>query len=100
MAETPERANDRQVAGDHYMKHGDLQPWDVWAIWKLNPFQATILKHVVRYQDKMGITDLEKARHYLDKLIELEKEGRGWVEKTITYEGNAGRGLPGAFKRP
>ena len=66
-------ANDRQVAGDHYLKYGELQPWDLWVLWNLNPFQATIIKHVVRYKDKLGITDLEKARHYLDKLIEVEK---------------------------
>ena len=67
-------ANKRQVAGGHYMKYGQLQPWDTWLPWNLNGFQAAIIKHVVRYRDKMGITDLEKARHYLEKLIELERE--------------------------
>ncbi len=68
------RANDRQIGGEHYMKYGDLQPWDTWWIWNLNGFQAAILKHVVRYRDKAGLQDLEKAKHYLDKLIELERE--------------------------
>lgn len=68
-----ERANQRQVAGEHYLKYGDLQPWDLWDIWNLNPFQASIIKHVVRYRDKLGVTDLEKAAHYLQKLIEIEK---------------------------
>lgn len=68
------RANDRQVGGEHYMKYGDIQPWDTWMPWKLNGFQSEIQKLVVRYKDKGGVQDLEKARHYLDKLIELEKE--------------------------
>lgn len=66
-------ANEIQIGGNHYRKYGDLQPWDLWEIWNLNPFQASILKHVVRYRDKLGIQDLQKARHYLDKLIEIER---------------------------
>lgn len=69
----PETANERQIGGEHYKKYGNLQPWDLWWIWKLNPFQAAIIKHVLRYRDKLGIQDLEKAQHYLQKLIELEK---------------------------
>jgi hypothetical protein len=66
-------ANDRQVGGDHYRRLGGLQPWDVWFAWGLNPFQAAILKYVVRYQKKGGVEDLEKAKHYLEKLIEEER---------------------------
>jgi hypothetical protein len=65
-------ANERQPGGDHYRKHGDFQPWDAWWHWNLNAFQSNILKYVVRYRDKDGIQDLEKAKHYLEKLIELE----------------------------
>lgn len=68
------RANDTQVGGTHYMKHGNFQPWDAWWLWGLNAFQGAILKYVVRYRDKNGLQDLEKAKHYLEKLIECEKE--------------------------
>ena len=67
-------ANQSQVGGDHYKKYGALQPWDTWMPWNLNGFQAAILKYVVRYRDKDGIKDLHKARHFLDKLIEVELE--------------------------
>lgn len=64
-----------QVGGDHYKKYGDLQPWDVWFPWNLNPFQAEAVSHVVRYRDKgEPIQDLRKAIHYIQKLIELEEE--------------------------
>ena len=66
-------ANATQVGGDHYVKHGDFQPWDAWWHWKLNAFQGAIIKYVVRYRDKGGVEDLKKARHYIDKLIELEE---------------------------
>lgn len=65
-------ANAMQVGGDHYSKYGDFQPWDAWHLWNLNGFQAAILKYVVRYRDKNGLQDLDKAKHLLDKLIEVE----------------------------
>ena len=34
--------------------------------------QINIIKYVVRYQEKNGIEDLEKARTYLARLKELE----------------------------
>lgn len=65
-------ANTRQVGGEHYKKYGELQPWDVWGPWSLNPFQAMVVKYAVRYRDKDGLKDLRKAQHYLQKLIEEE----------------------------
>jgi hypothetical protein len=31
------------------------------------------LKYLVRFRDKGGVEDLMKARHYIDKLIEVEE---------------------------
>lgn len=74
-------ANERQIGGEHYKKHGASgeQHWDrVWRIYGKEKayvyFVAAITKYVERYRDKNGIQDLEKARHYLDKLIELENK--------------------------
>ena len=36
--------------------------------------QGNIIKYVCRYKKKDGIKDLEKARDYLNYLIEKEKE--------------------------
>lgn len=66
-------ANGRQVGGDHYSKYGGLQHWDVVKIFKLDYFQGQITKYVMRFRDKNGIQDLEKAKHFLEKLIEVEK---------------------------
>ena len=33
---------------------------------------CNIVKYITRWRDKGGVDDLRKARHYLDKLIELE----------------------------
>jgi hypothetical protein len=32
---------------------------------------GNVIKYMARWEDKGGKQDLEKARHYLDKLIEL-----------------------------
>jgi hypothetical protein len=64
-------ANETQIGGDHY-KEKSIQPWDFIAANQLGYFEGNIVKYVSRWKDKGGINDLKKARHYLDKLIELE----------------------------
>lgn len=69
------KANDRQPGGDHYIKYGDLQPWDITALLQLDFFQGNILKYLIRWKDKNGLDDLEKCAHYIQKYIELVKAG-------------------------
>lgn len=71
-------ANDTQVAGSHYRDlagpNGE-QHWDMmWRLYREAWFIGCITKYVLRYRKKNGIEDLRKARHYLDKLIELEEQ--------------------------
>lgn len=35
--------------------------------------QGNVIKYVTRYKSKNGIEDLEKAKEYIDRLIEFEK---------------------------
>jgi hypothetical protein len=58
---------------------GYEEHWD--RAWRLgwDPFQYQITKYVERWKDKNGVQDLEKARHFLDKYIEVVKSaGREW----------------------
>lgn len=66
-------ANDIQVGGSHY-KTTKIQPWDYVVANNLDYFQGTIIKYITRWRDKGGVEDLEKARHFLDKYIEVERE--------------------------
>jgi Protein of unknwon function (DUF3310) len=67
------KANERQVGGSHYQIGGE-QHWDrQWRLHGAGYFVGCITKYVERYQDKNGIQDLEKAKHFLEKLIELER---------------------------
>lgn len=64
-------ANNTQVGGTHY-KSKKIQPWDYIAANGLGYFDGNVVKYVSRWQDKGGVADLEKALHYLQKLIELQ----------------------------
>jgi hypothetical protein len=70
MIEMVPNANDVQVAGTHY-KNKSIQPWDYIVANELGYLEGNIVKYVSRWKDKGGIDDLRKARHYLDKLIEV-----------------------------
>ena len=66
-------ANEQQVSGNHY-KTKTIQPWDYIAANELGYFEGNVVKYVSRWRDKGGIDDLRKAKHYLEKLIELEED--------------------------
>ena len=62
----------RQVGGSHYKRA--IQPWDIISEWKMNSWAGNVIKYLLRYPHKAGKEDLEKARHYLDYLIENYEE--------------------------
>jgi hypothetical protein len=68
-------ANARQVAGEHYGL-SKFQHWDMVSLFKLDYFQGQITKYVLRWKKKNGVTDLEKAQHFLEKYLEEVKAGR------------------------
>ena len=65
------KANEIQVGGGHY-KQFEYETWDVIADWGLGYFDGNAVKYLSRWRHKGGVEDLRKARHYIDKLIELE----------------------------
>lgn len=65
-------ANDKQVDGEHYQK--PIQPWDYITLNRLGYLEGNIIKYISRYKEKNGMRDLEKAKHYLDKLIEVNSQ--------------------------
>src|SRR5882724_10953683 len=66
-------ANDRQVGGEHYKDGTKPEHWDLVAMYGWDYFTGQITKYLMRWRKKNGIEDLEKARHYLDKYIEVER---------------------------
>jgi len=65
-------ANDRQVGGQHYRDSSpEFQHWDLMGLNNVGYFPGQITKYVTRWRKKGRLQDLEKAEHYLEKLIEL-----------------------------
>lgn len=60
---------DEQVGGSHY-KTMKIQPLEYALQNDLGICEHAVIKYVSRYKVKGGIQDLEKARHYIDILIE------------------------------
>lgn len=65
-------ALETQVGGNHY-KSKAIQPVEYIHANNIGYFEGNVIKYVTRWRDKNGIQDLEKAIHYLELLINLEK---------------------------
>lgn len=63
---------DRQVGGSHYQERA-IQPIDYIIANKLNFCEGSVVKYITRHRFKNGIEDLEKAKHYVEFLIEEAK---------------------------
>lgn len=63
-------ANDFQIGGTHYKKGGE-EHWDRAYRLKYDCYQYIITKWVERWKEKGGVQDLYKARHAIDKYIEV-----------------------------
>ena len=63
-------ALDTQVGGSHYQL--PIQPIEYIFKNDLNFLQGNVVKYITRYKNKNGREDLEKVKHYVDLLIELE----------------------------
>ncbi|MEE8876316.1 DUF3310 domain-containing protein [Pseudomonas helleri] len=66
-------ALEKQVSGDHY-KSLKIQPVEFIHANGIPFVEGSVIKYVTRWRDKGGIADLEKAKHFLEILIELERK--------------------------
>lgn len=67
------KASNTQIGGNHYSDMA-IQPTEFIHKNNLSFIQGNIIKYVCRYKSKGGIEDLNKAKHYIDLLIEFEEE--------------------------
>lgn len=64
----------KQVSGNHY-KDLPIQPVEYIHANNIGYFEGNVIKYVSRWRKKNGIADLEKAKHYIELLIKLERTG-------------------------
>lgn len=61
----------KQVGGSHY-KDKAIQPIEYIHANKIGFCEGNVVKYITRWKEKNGVADLEKAKHYIELLIELE----------------------------
>ena len=74
----------KQIGGKHYLKY-KVQPSKFVVENKLLYPEGCVIKYILRHQDKGGKQDLEKAKDFIDMIIERdykdEKEKKEtWIE--------------------
>ena len=74
----------KQIGGKHYIKY-KIQPSRFVVENKLLYPEGSVIKYILRHQDKGGKEDLEKAKHFIDMIIERDYEEQkdkteSWVE--------------------
>lgn len=61
------------VGKSDYAKH-NIQPWDIWIEYKLNPFDADIVKRILRIKDEPGMSKQESRKLDYEKIIHICQE--------------------------
>lgn len=71
----PSEERTYNVGNSDYSKHV-IQPWSIWLDWELNPWDADIVKRVLRTkQGDSRITDYEKIIHICkERVRQLKNE--------------------------
>ena len=60
---------DKQIGGSHYKSMG-IQPVEFILSNDLGFCEGNAVKYLCRYKSKGGVEDLEKAKHYIEVLID------------------------------
>jgi len=68
-----EKARDKMIGGDHY-RQGGIQPIEYIHANSLSFCEGNVVKYITRWRHKDGLKDLEKAKHYIELLMELEDD--------------------------
>ena len=66
-------AKDYQIGGEHYKSKG-IQPIEYIMANDLDFCEGCVVKYISRWKNKNHLEDLLKAKHYLEFLIERERE--------------------------
>ena len=92
-SEAEDLASLRQIGGSHYQLA--IQPAEFIHKNGIGFLEGNVIKYVVRHAAKAGRQDLEKARHYIDLLLEYQypaskpAKSHGWTLEDEVRRGNA-----------
>lgn len=67
----PDKVTEKQIGGNHYQKMA-IQPTEFIHKNNLSFLQGNVIKYISRYKQKNGLQDLQKAKHYIDLIMQFE----------------------------
>lgn len=70
---------DKQIGGSHY-KSMKIQPVEFITANNIGFCEGNAIKYICRHKSKGGIEDLEKAKHYIEILIEQENKNNMYTQ--------------------
>lgn len=70
------------VGNSDYSKH-KIQPWDIWIEYKLNPFDADIVKRILRKKTETGMSESEARKMDYKKIIHICEERIRQIDEGI-----------------
>jgi len=76
---------DKQVGGDHYSKM-KIQPAEFINKNEMKFAEGNAIKYICRHVNKGGLQDLQKAKHYIDMII--ERDYGDDAEKSKVFSGD------------
>lgn len=79
-----ENVRESNIGESDYSKK-KIQSWDIWRNWKLDPFEANVVKYTLRSKPGKRLEDLKKACHYLQEILVNTNKVPKRRFNTITY---------------
>lgn len=68
-------ATKKQVGGKHYTDY-KIQPVEFITSNNIGFIEGNVIKYLLRFKEKNGLQDLDKAIHYVELLKELYQNGK------------------------
>ena len=80
---------DKQIGGSHY-QNMKIQPAEFINKNEMKFAEGNAIKYICRHINKGGKQDLEKAKHYIDMIIERDYGDEAEMSKTFTPSVDSG----------
>ena len=78
------KTREYNIGKSDYSKH-KIQPWDIWMEYHLNPWDADIIKRVLRTKTEPGLTSVESRILDYNKIIHICHERINQLDKGYEF---------------
>lgn len=78
------KTREYNIGKSNYSEH-KIQPWDIWMEYHLNPWDADIIKRVLRTKTEPGLTSVESRILDYNKIIHICHERINQLDKGYEF---------------